>query len=122
MSDLGSLFLYIGRHFSTEVYLVSSKIQGLIWSAADVVLVLAVLKIAELARRKCGMGKPFVRYGLLYGSLLLTPLLLFTGTPREFFYLESAICGAQFAILLYTVITERNRILDLVLRGVSRTG
>jgi hypothetical protein len=120
MSGLGSLFLYIGRHFSIETYLISSKIQGLLWSAADVVLVLAVLKIAELARRRCGMGKPSVRYGLLYGSLLLTPLLLLARTPREFFHLESVICGTQFVILLYTVITERKRILDLVLRSLSR--
>ncbi|MBN1106616.1 MAG: hypothetical protein JXL84_24655 [Deltaproteobacteria bacterium] len=121
MSDLGSLFLYIGRHFSTEAYLISSKIQGLLWSAADVVLVLAVLKIAESARRRCGMGKPLLRYGLLCVSLLLTPLLVFAGTPREFFLLESLICGAQFGILLYTVIMERKRILDLVLGSVSKT-
>lgn len=117
--ELDPFFLWIARHFHPEAYLISSKIQGLLWSAADVVLVAAVLKIAGLARRGKGRRRILVRYILLAGSALLTPLLLFTRTPRDFFLLECLICGSQFAILIYTAVLERSGILDLLLKTMQ---
>lgn len=115
MNPFEPLLRWIGANFDPGLYLMTSKIQGVIWSAADIVLVLAVLKIASLARTKCGLrGLPSLHL-LLWFSALLTPLLVFAKSARQFFFLECLICGLQFLILVYVALTERERILDLVL-------
>jgi hypothetical protein len=116
VATIENLFLWIGSHFNQDLYLLTSKIQGICWSIADIALVLAVLRIAELARRRHGLNRLTVLHLLLWGSALLTPLLIVARKPREFFLLECVICGCQFLILLYVAFTERNRVLDLFLR------
>jgi hypothetical protein len=108
--------LWISLNFTDEAYLFHSKIQVILWSAADIILVLAMLRIVNLSRRRVGLKGPLVRYVLLGLTAALTPLLLFARTPGEFFRLECIICGGQFLILLYTVVFERKRLLALVLR------
>ncbi len=120
MRQIEPLFLWIGSNFDAGLYLLTSKIQGILWSGADIVLVLAVLKIADLARKKCGLRRLTPLHLLLWATAFLTPLLLFARTPRQFFLLECILCGSQFLILLYVAFTERRRILDLILR-VHRT-
>jgi hypothetical protein len=119
MSAVEQIFLWISENFTAESYMFHSKIQVILWSAADIVLVLALLRIVDLGRRRDGLKRPLVRYVLLCLTALLTPLLLYSRTPREFFLLECIICGGQFLILLYTVVVERRRLLDLVLRTPS---
>ena len=124
MTPVEQIILWISRNFISESYLFHSKVQGILWSAADILLVLALLKIVALGRRRAGLKGPWVRYVLLGLSAVITPLLLFARTPGEFFRLESVICGGQFLILLYTAVFERKRLLDLVLRrpaGLSRS-
>lgn len=119
MKGLETIFLWIGTHFTPEAYMFYSKLHGLLWSAADVVLILALLKIADWARRRREGKRIRVRYILVLFSALLTPLLLFSRTPKEFFRLECVICGIQFLILIYTVMVERKGVLD-VIRQIQR--
>lgn len=113
MTAVEKIFLWIGSRFHQELYLLFSKLQAICWSVADILLVLAVLKIADLARRREGLGRLTPLYFVLWGTALLTPLLIFAGRPRQIFLLESVICGCQFLILLYVVLTERKRVLRL---------
>lgn len=122
MKGLEAIFLWIGTHFTPEAYMFYSKLQGLLWSAADIVLILALLKIADWARRRREDRKIRVRYVLLLFSAVLTPLLLFSRTPKEFFRLESIICGVQFLILIYTVIVERKGMLVVIKQIQGRSG
>jgi hypothetical protein len=110
------MFLWLGSNFTTGVNLLTSKVQAFIWSGADVVLVLAVLKIADLARDREGLGRLAILHLMLWLSALLTPVLLLAQTPGQFFLLECVICGSQFLILLYVAYTERTRILALFLQ------
>lgn len=112
MPTIEGMFLWIGSNFNAGLYLTTSKMQVILWSAADVVLVLAVLKIVDLARGKEGLGRLAVLYWVLWLSALLTPLLLLTRAPRQFFLLECVICGSQFSILLYVACTEKTRVLN----------
>jgi len=108
-----NIFMWIGTNFTTEVYMVSTKIQGILWSMADIVLVFVLLKIAGVVR--IGTKKKIVfRYLFLWFSGILTPLLLFTQTGTQFLILESIICGVQFSILVYTVIVEREGMMSFV--------
>jgi hypothetical protein len=114
--------LWIGSNFNAGLYLLTSKIQAVLWSAGDVVLVFAALRIADLARRKAGMRRLNVLYGLLWLTVLLTPLLVFAATRRQFFLLECTICGLQFLILLYVALSERSRILELLVHQSAEAG
>ncbi len=116
MDLLDPAFLWIADHFTPGAYLVSTKVQGLVWSAADLVLVFAFLRIADTLR--AGQGIPPIRrrYVLLAITALLTPLLVFARSPRGILLLESLICGVQFLILVATLILERARFLDLARR------
>ena len=106
MKFFESLLLLVGKNFTTEVYMFYTKLQGMIWSIADIVLVLVLLKIADLIRKRSQKKRITLRYVFLLVSAILTPLLIFTKTPRQFLLLESIICGTQFSILVYTVIVE----------------
>lgn len=109
MTITANAISWIGANFTSGHYLFFSKAQGILWSAADIILVLALLKIADLARKREGEKKIVFRYALLWISAILTPLLVFCRTPREFFFLECILCGIQFSLLIYTVLAERGR-------------
>jgi hypothetical protein len=114
-------FFWIGANFTTEVYMLSSRIQGILWSMADIVLVFVFLKICDLIRDQKKKKKILFRYFLLWLTAILTPLLIFTHEPKEFLILESAICGTQFAILVYTVIIERKSMVVFLKEILSKS-
>jgi hypothetical protein len=123
LEALETSFLWIGAHFTADAYLFSSKLQGILWSAADIVLVLALLKIADFVRARSREKKIVLRYLLLWLSVLITPLLLFVQSPRQFFLLEASVCGTQFLILVYTVMVERKRMVAVIKkRAANREG
>ncbi len=122
MPYIEDIVLWLASNFTADHYLLTSKIQAILWSAADVVLVLAVLKIADLAREKSGLRKLSFLHWVLWLSALATPLLLLAAKPRQFFLLECVICGSQFMILVYVAWTEKNRILDLLLQAMMKAG
>ena len=114
MKFFEAIFMWIGAHFSIEAYMISTKIQGILWSMADIALILALLKIAGVVRMKTQRKKIRFRHLLLWFSAILTPLLILTRTPQQFLILESIICGTQFSILLYTVIVDRKETMELL--------
>ncbi len=114
MDFLARSLLWLGTHFSTEAYLLSTKVQGLLWSAADILLVLAFLRIADVLRSRHGVRPIRTRYLLLAATAVLTPALAFAPTSRWILILESVICGGQFLILAATLLLERTRLLGLV--------
>lgn len=101
--------VWIGTHFTPEAYLASTKVQGLLWSAADLVLVFAFLRIAGVLRSREGARPIRWRYLLLAGTALITPALAFAQTSRQILVLESLICGVQFLLLVATLFLERSR-------------
>ena len=107
--------LWIATHFTADLYLTSTKVQGLAWSGADLVLVFILLRIASLLRGREGLRPIRWRYGLLGATAMATPLLAFAATSRQILLLESAICGTQFLVLAYTLARERARFLALIL-------
>lgn len=114
MGPIEDLFIWIAQNFTSDVYLVSTKVQGLIWSTADIILLVALFRIVSLLRERAQAPPIRWRYGFLMASAVLTPFLAFTDSSRQFLILESIICGIQFMLLVYTVITEKGKFLDLV--------
>ncbi len=108
-------FFWIATHFTGDLYLTSTKTQALAWSGADLVLVFVFLKIASLLREREGLDPAPWRYGLLAATALATPLLIFAATPRQILWMESAVCGTQFLLLVFTLVRDRRRFLALIL-------
>jgi len=40
------IFLEIGKNFSTEAYMLTTKVQGILWSISDIIIIYFMLKIA----------------------------------------------------------------------------
>ena len=122
MTLIDTLFLRIAEGFSPSEYIFWTKIQIVAWSAADIALVFAVLRIAGLARAHAGMQRIRARYVLLAVTAGLTPIVLVLETSQQIFRLEAAVVGLQFAILIYSIIVDRQQVLRLLLlRGRRRT-
>ena len=118
MKLIETIFVWVAANFTTEVYMISTKIQGILWSIADIVLVFVFLKIADLVRVRTQKKKIRWRYFSLWFSAVLTPILIFTQTPKQVILLESVICGTQFSILIYTVIVERKGMMDFITKEI----
>jgi len=96
----------IGIEFSTETYMLTTKVQGILWSISDIIIIYFMLKIASLIREKNQKKRILFRYIFLWLSVVLVPFLVFTVTPKQFFILESVIFGLQFSVLIYSVFAE----------------
>ncbi|MDY6903264.1 MAG: hypothetical protein SWH61_01140 [Thermodesulfobacteriota bacterium] len=105
-SFIEPFFSVIAKGFSPAVYLLATKIQGLMWSAADITLIFFLLKIVDVVMSSKDGKKITIRYYLLLVSAMLTPFLIVADTADFFFRLESIIFGIQFAVLLYTVCVD----------------
>ncbi len=109
---LEKFYLWIGHGFTAEVYLLATKIQGILWSTADIIFIYFLLKLADLARKKNNKKKIFYQYHLLWLSAIFVPFLIFTTTSKQFFRLESIIFGLQFSILIYTIFADIKGIMN----------
>ena len=112
MSPFTDMLLWLSRHFTNEAYLFLTKVQGVAWSIVDLVLILFLLKIIDLARKKKKAKRILYRYLLLLFTALLVPFLIFAKTSGAFSLLESIICGIHFSILIYVVVMERKMMLN----------
>lgn len=115
-----TLLQWASEYFTVAMYLQATKIQGIFWSAADIMLVYYFLKIAALCDGDPNRAKMTARYALLWVSALLTPLLLITQTQDQYFILDAVICGIQYLILLYTLVRSGKGMTNHVL-GVLRS-
>lgn len=111
METVTNTLLWIGNHFSHEIYYSTTKVQGLFWSLADIALVWYMLKIADFIRNRTGRSKITWRYYLLFISVILTPFLLVMKTATHFFILEAVIFAIQYLLLLYSVVAEKKGVL-----------
>jgi hypothetical protein len=111
MEILTNTLLWVGNHFSHEVYYTTTKVQGIFWSLADIAIIWYMLKIADFIRNRTGKSKITWRYYLLLLTAILTPFLLVMKTAKHFFILEAVIFAIQYLLLMYSVIAEKKDVL-----------
>jgi hypothetical protein len=119
MEPIDTILLHIGSGFSRDTYFLFTKIQGILWSIANTVLVFYFLKITELIRMHNHMKQIRYRYYFLLVSAILSLFLLFAKNGTVFFALEAAIYGIQYTILLYTLVLERKALMNYFREIVS---
>ena len=90
--------------------LLPGRIQGMAWSLIDLVIVGSLLRISGLA---CGRT-PWMRWILLAATGLAVSFIPFVRDMREYFVLESGICGTQFVLLVWTAWFDRRAMLSLI--------
>lgn len=91
----------IGEHFSPETYLVLTRIEGTIWTLADMVIVLFLFLNANLLRRHLGCRRHRFSFLLLGATVPFAMLLPFAQTGMAFFRLEVIVTMPHFALILY---------------------
>ena len=115
MEIVTNTLLWVGNHFSHEIYYTTTKFQGFFWSLADIAIVWYMLKIADFIRSRTGKPKITWRYYLLLLSAILTPfLILVMKTATQFFILEAVIFVIQYLLLMYSVVSEKKGVLLFV--------
>jgi hypothetical protein len=114
MPALDPLYEFLLVWHTPAVFHRLSQIQGVLWTAADLVLVWAALKLASTLRAREGQRPPRVRWALWWLSLAASPLLPLAGTRFQFFLAESLVAGVHYMVLVYTVAAERKRMVRLI--------
>ncbi len=103
---MDSLIVWLGNHFSPEQYLFWTRIQCAAWTAADVVIVLYLLRIANLARGMEGVRRHRVSYLVLAATLLPAPFVISAQQGMSIFLLEVLITVPHFALILYVLVAD----------------
>lgn len=107
MNCFENLLLSISKYFTENIYLLTAKIQAILWSTADVILIFFFLKIINFIRLKVHKERIISGYIFLGISTFLIFLIPFTKTFQEFSILETIICWIQFSILIIALIATR---------------
>lgn len=98
---------WMGTHFSPESYLFWTRIQCLLWTAADVVIVYNLIRIANTGRKLTGDRPHRVSYVVLGLTLLPTPLIAVAKTGGTVFLIELLITAPHFLLILYLLWANR---------------
>jgi hypothetical protein len=105
-----SLFLWLAFNFDGRVFSRATLIQGSFWSIADFSLVFGFLRLASLAREKCGKRKTVGRYVLFWIAAIANPYFLFyhTGTAHDMLIMS------VFFLAIYAALVDGSGILKLL--------
>ncbi len=95
--------LWMGGCFSPEQYLFWTRIQCIAWTAADVVIVFYMLRLANLAR--CTLGEPLHRwpYFVLGATLLPLPGVVLASGGWAVFGIELLVTVPHFCLIVYVL-------------------
>lgn len=96
----------LGSGFSQEDYLFWSRIQGTVWTLADIVIVLYLIRISNLFRAYLGRRRHRFSYAVLFATLPPSAFIPFVATPNGFFYLELAVTVPHFLLILYLILGD----------------
>lgn len=87
--------------FTPEQYLWWTRLQCIGWTAADAVIVAALIRLANAARSLEGKRQHLFSYIVLAISLLYAPLVLVAPTGGMVFAVELFVTVPHFLLILY---------------------
>lgn len=93
--------LHWAAGFTPEHYLWWTRLQCIGWTAADAVIIIALVRLANAARALAQRPPHLFPYLLLGFSLLFAPLVFIAPTGRLVFFLELLITLPHFILILY---------------------
>lgn len=95
--------LELGRQFAPGEYLALTRIQGILWTAADYVIVVYLLRGANLIRGHVERRNHRVPWLALAATVPFALGLLIAPDGNAFFRLELVVTIPHFALILYTL-------------------
>ncbi|NOZ80985.1 MAG: hypothetical protein GXP63_04900, partial [DPANN group archaeon] len=95
---------------SASLFLRLARIEGILWSIADVFLVFFVLRVADVFRRHHHLETHRRLYVLLFLSFLFSSLLLIVQDLFSYLMVEIVVLDIQYFILIYVIIRNRGLI------------
>lgn len=103
-----SLFAWLALEYGAgPMYLIGSKICGVLCSFADIAMIWMLLRLRDEVRG--GVSKR--RYAVLAVFAALTPTLLLPDVSTDFFILQFIVLGLPYMILVGTIAFEAKHIL-----------
>lgn len=111
----------IGSHFGPDSYLVLTRIQGSLWTAADVVIVWYLLKIADLMRAYLGVRRHRLSYAVLAATIPFALFLPVAPTGLSVFRIELFVTIPHFLIILYVLLSDAQYTARALHRRLSST-
>lgn len=95
------MIMWLGHHFSPEQYLFWTRIECLAWTTADVLIVLFLIRLANLARGWGKRRKHLFSYLVLGLTLMPVPVIAVAQTGWAIFMLEVLVTVPHFLLILY---------------------
>lgn len=109
--------LALPTHFTAAQYLFWTRIECLAWTGADVVIVLCLLRLANLARAHAGRKPHVFSYAVLAATLLFVPMIVLAQDGWTMFLAELAITVPHFGLILYAGLRNL-RLFPALLAGI----
>lgn len=110
---------HLGAHFSAAQYLFWSRIEGTLWTLADVVIVFYLIRIVNLCRTFLSIPPRRLPYWFLAATLPAAAFIPVVQTGRAFFLLEVAVTVPHFLLILWLVFSDAPAVLGAVRRRAS---
>jgi hypothetical protein len=99
---MNEFYIFIGEYFTPQIFDQTTRIVEILWSAAELLLVFSVLRLADHLRIEMGRRRNLVRWIMFWILVILNPLFLIfmPGITHDRLML------ANFSLLIYTVVAE----------------
>ena len=101
----------IGSEFTHEQYMFWSRVEGTLWTCADVVLIVYLIRITNLFRSYLGLRLHRASYMVLGMTLPFAALVPMVENARTFYYLELAVTIPHFLLILYLCLGDAGKTL-----------
>lgn len=102
----GEDLLALPARFSEEQYLFWTRIECVAWTAADLVIVICVLQLANRVRVTMGKRPHVFSYAVLGATLLFLPIVVLAADGWSIFFAELAITIQHFLLILYACLAD----------------
>lgn len=116
---MSGMLYSLGEAFTPEAYLILTRIQGSLWTLADFVIVLYLIRIVNVLRRYLGRRPHVISYVVLAGTVPFALLLPIAPTGVAFFRLELVVTIPHFLLILFLLATNMRIVVEAVNRKLS---
>lgn len=114
---------WMGGHFSPEAYLFWTRVQCLAWTAADVVIVFFLIRLANLGRELLDVRGHVVPYWVLAATLPPVAGVVLAPHGRAIFGWELLVTVPHFVLILYLLAANLRHapdVLRMLVEGGAR--
>lgn len=98
--------LWMGRQFSPEAYLLWTRVQCLLWTGADLLIIIYLTRSANLLRRLCEVPTHRWPYYIVAATLVPVPFIVLVSTGMQLFLVELLITVPHFILILYVLVAN----------------